>query len=108
MGGQSYPPRILCHVTVSTICISLRKKGDGLGPMPPRSLDTTGGTEVLKGFWLPNPHNTLRRNPQDPLLQGKPMFNLSCTVSWKDMCSRSPSGTIVTLSGINSLQNDGP
>lgn len=66
MGGQSYPPRILCHVTVSTICISLRKKGDGLGPMPPRSLDTTGGTEVLKGFWLPNPHNTLRKKSPGP------------------------------------------
>lgn len=59
--AESYPPRILCHVTVSTMCISLRKKGDGLGPMPPRALDTTGGTEVLKGFCLPNPYNTLRK-----------------------------------------------
>lgn len=98
--AESYPPRILCHVTVSTMCISLRKKGDGLGPMPPRALDTTGGTEVLKGFCLPNPHNTIRKkNSQDPLLQGKPMFSLSCTASRKYTCFRSPSGTLVTLSG---------
>lgn len=25
-GERSYPPRILCHVTVSTMCISLREK----------------------------------------------------------------------------------
>lgn len=95
---QSYPPRILCHVTVSTMCISLRKKGDGLGPMPPRASNTTGNTKVLKGFCLPDTHDTLRKkNPQDPLLQGKPMFSLSCTASWKDKGFRSPAGILVTL-----------
>lgn len=38
--GRGCLPRILCHVTVSTMCISLRKKG-GLGSMTPTVSETT-------------------------------------------------------------------
>lgn len=53
--GQGCLPRILCHVTVSTMCISLRKKGGGLGLMTPMASETTkGGSQGSERVILPS------------------------------------------------------
>lgn len=108
--GQGCLPRILCHVTVSTMCISLRNKGGGLGPVTPMASETTKGEPRCRvGYTMPcsaQPHRGVIL--QDSLLQGKPKSSLSCTAFRKNKSPRfPPPGTPHTCPVLDSLTRSG-